>query len=121
MHLSADTVYAVSQEGEFPNTVGFQDTEADYCVSLARFSDLTPDRGTIDLVVCDQIHVETANLRLELSRSRCVLRLDQEAAAKLSGIDEYTIDCQADDETYEKVTELLRVIFTGLPGLTIVA
>ena len=120
MHLSADVVYADPREDDYPNVVGFCDTTADYCVILSRFSDMTPDKGTINVMVRDQIHTETANLAIELGRSQCRLRLDQKAAAELLGVDEYTIDFEVDDAKYGQVAELLTVIFQGLPGLTFI-
>jgi hypothetical protein len=120
MNLSADDIYADPRESDYPNVVGFRDTTADYCVILSRFSDVSPDRGTINVMVRDQIHTETANVALELSRSRCHLRLDDKAASELLGVRDYTIDFQADDATYRKVVELLKVIFEGLPGLSII-
>jgi hypothetical protein len=120
MHLSADVVYAEPREDDYPNSVGFRDTAADYWVILSRFSDMSPDRGTINVMVSDQIHTETANVALELSRSQCRLRLDEKAASELLGVCDYTIDFQADDSTYRRVVELLRVIFQGLPGLSVI-
>jgi hypothetical protein len=120
MDLSADVVYAEPWEDDYPNSVGFRDTSADYCVILSRFSDMSPDRGTINVMVGDQIHTETANVALELSRSQCRLRLDEKAASELLGVRDYTIDFQADDETYRKIVELLTVIFEGLPGLNVI-
>jgi len=119
MHLSADVVYADPQEDDYPNVVGFRDNTADYCVILSRFSDMSPDNGTINVMVRDQIHTETADVAIEFGRSRCRLWLDQKAAAELLGVDEYTIDFEVDDATYGQVSELLTVIFQGLPGLTV--
>jgi len=117
MHLSADIVYAEPREDDYPNSVGFRDTTVDYCVVLSRFSDVSPDRGTINVMVRDQIHTEAANVALDLSRSQCRLRLDEKAASELLGVREYTIDFQADDATCRRAVELLGVIFEGLPGL----
>ncbi len=38
------------------------------------------------------------------------------AATMLLGVSEYRIAFQADNETYKKMDELLRVIFEGLSG-----
>jgi hypothetical protein len=120
MHLSADVIHADPREDDYPNIVGFRDNTADYCVILSRFSDLSPDTGTINIMVVDQIHTETANIALEMTRSQCRLRLDAKTACELVGVRDYTIDFQADDATYRKMIELLRVIFEGLPGLTVI-
>ena len=120
MHLSADTIYVDPREDDYPNSVGFRDTEADYCVVLSRFSDMTPDQGTINVLVGDQVHTETANLAVELRRSQCRVRLDENAASELLGVREYTIDFRADDETYRKLVALLKVIFSDLSGLNVV-
>src|SRR5262245_12058357 len=111
MHLSADVVYAEPREDDYPNSVGFRDTAADYCVILSRFSDLSPDKGMINVMVRDQIHTDTAKVALELSRSQRCLRLDEKAASELLGVRDYTIDFQADEATYRKVVALLKVIF----------
>ncbi|MCE9544663.1 MAG: hypothetical protein K8T25_03975 [Planctomycetia bacterium] len=111
MHLSADVVYAEPREDDYPNSVGFRDTAAGYCVIFSRFSDITPDRGTINVMVRDQIHAETATVTLELSRLRCHVRLDKKAASELLGVREYAIDFRTDDTTYREIVTLLRVIF----------
>jgi hypothetical protein len=119
MHLTADVVYAEPRADDYPNTVGFHDTTADYCVILSRFSDLSPDSGTINVMVRDQIHTETSTVALELSRSQCKLRLDEKAASDLLGVRDYAIDFQADEATYHNIVQLLRVIFDGLTGLKV--
>ena len=119
MHLSADKVYASPREDDYPNCVGFRDTAADYCVILSRFSDLEPDQATINVLVRDQIHTETANLVVELKRGQCRVRLDEKAASELLGVAEYRIDFQTDEKTYQQMVGLLRTIFQGLPGLTV--
>jgi hypothetical protein len=119
MHLDADELYSEPKEDDYPFIVGFQDDTADWCLIFTRFSDLTPDRGTINVMVRDQTHTETANLRLVLYRSQCHVRLDQETASKLLGIDEYVVDFVADAETYRLLVQRQRAIFEGLAGLTI--
>jgi hypothetical protein len=119
MHLSADKVYADPREDDYPNIVGFHDSSADWCLTLSRFSDLEPDDGTIEVVVRDQINASTANLIVDLTRSQCRVRLDEITAAHLLGIREYIVDFQVDDATYKSMVDLLRIIFEGLPGLTV--
>jgi len=120
MHLSADKVYAEPREDDGPNMVGFRDRKADYCVIFSRFSDMEQDVGTINVLVRDQIHRETDNLIVELQRTHCHVRLDEKTASELLGIRDYTIDFEADEDTYRKMIDLLRVIFEGLPGLSII-
>lgn len=119
MHLSADKVYASPREDDYPNCVGFRDAAADYCVVLSRFSDMEPDQTTINVLVRDQIHTETANLAVEMKRGQCRVCLDEKAASELLGVAEYTIDFQTDETTYREMIGLLRTIFQGLPGLTV--
>lgn len=45
--------------------------------------------------------------------------LDEATAAELTGEREYVVDFQADEGMYARMVEVLRVIFTDLPGLTI--
>lgn len=120
MHLSADTIYAEEREDDYPYSVGFRDDSADYCVIFSRFSDMTPDKGTINVLVRDQIHTETAALLVKLSRNCCHIQLDKDTAAELLNVREYIIKFDADDNLYERIVQLFHTIFQGLPGLTIV-
>jgi hypothetical protein len=120
MHLSADQVFAEPKADDYPITVGFRDTAADYCVILSRFSDLEPDRGTIEVLVRDQVHAETANLLVSVSPNQCHVTLDEPTAATLLGVREYIIDYQVNSETYSSMLSLLHAIFDGLPGLSVV-
>jgi hypothetical protein len=119
MHLSADQVYAFPKEDDYPVTVGFRDSAADYCLVLSRFSDLEPDDGTVSVLVRDQIHAQTASLDVHLQRSQCRVRLDEPTALKLLGVREYVVEFETDETTYELLVQLLRIIFQGIPGLTI--
>jgi hypothetical protein len=117
MHLAVDEVFAERQENDQPFTFGFRDKAADYCLFLSRFSNLATDEGLVEVVVRDQVCARTAALMVALSRSRCRVQLDEPTAARLLGIREYVVDFQADDRTFGQMTEVLRVIFQGLPGL----
>jgi hypothetical protein len=119
MYLFADEIYADFREDDYPNSVGFRDNRADYCLILSRFSDMEPDDGTVEVLVRDQIHTKTATLVVELKRSEFRIRLDEDAASKLLGVGQYTVDFKTDDQTFRRMVHLLRVIFEGLPGLTI--
>ena len=119
MHLIADEAYVEPKEDDYPHIVGFRDNSADYCVILTRFSDLTPDNGTIEVIVRDQINTETANVTVEVARSHCRIAFDEQTASELRGVSEYSIDFCIEDYTYTKMVEILRAIFDGLPGLTV--
>ncbi len=119
MHLSADEVYVEPKEDDYPFTVGFRDNAADYCLVLTRFSDMEPDDGTISVMVRDQIHARSTNLAVDLTRSQCRVRLDEETAKQLLGVHEYIVDFQVDESAYGQIVEFLKTIFQGLPGLTI--
>ena len=119
MHLVADQVFAEPAEDDSPYTFGFRDTAADYVLLLSRFSDVEPDDGQVELVVRDQVWARTAALAVWVGRSRCRVSLDEATAVQLLGVREYEVDFQADDRTYRQMVEVVRVIFQGLPGLTV--
>lgn len=119
MHLHADEIYADPREPDYPDMVGFHDHVADWCLIFCRFSDLEPDDGRIQVVVRDQIHARTANLRIELNRSQCHVLLDEATASELLGIHEYVVDFEADEQMYRLMADLFWTIFEGLPGPTI--
>jgi hypothetical protein len=119
MQLSADRVYAEPKNDDYPYMFGFRDSAADYVLILSRFSDLEPDEGLIELIVRDQMCTHTDTLTVYLARSRCIVRLDERTAERMLGISEYHVTFQVDAETYRRMSEVLRVIFDGLPGLTI--
>jgi hypothetical protein len=121
MHLTADEVYVNPQEDDYPADVGFRDNAANYVVVLSRFSPLEPDTGKINVLVLDQVNTDTAELTVELTRSQCVVRIGETAAKRLLGIDEYKIDFQVDEATFGEMQAVLRMLFDGLPGLTISA
>jgi hypothetical protein len=112
-------VYVDPQEDDYPANVGFRDNSANYVVIISRFSPMSPDTGKINILVRDQIHADTANLAVELTRSQCTVRLDDETAAKLLGIHEYVIDFTVDEPTFEAMQTILTTLFQGLPGLTV--
>src|SRR6185312_6129068 len=99
MHLIADDVYTQPREDDYPDTVGFRGSNADYCVILSRFSDLEPDTGMIEVVVRDQVCTRTAILVVRLSRSTCSIFLDIPTATKLLDVAEYTIAFSVCDDT----------------------
>lgn len=119
MQLVADEVFAEPAEDDYPYTFGFRDRTADYVLFLSRFSDLEPDEGQVDVIVGDQVCGRTADLAVRLGRSRCRVSLGERSAARLLGVREYVVDFRADDRTYGQMVEVIRVIFRGLPGLTI--
>lgn len=119
MRLSADEVYACPREDDSPVTVGFRDRAADFCLVFSRFSDLEPDDGTVEVLIRDQLHARTDTLTVQLSRSQCFVTLDEPTAAKLLGIGEYVVDFRVGEAEYQLVVQLLRIIFQGLRGLTI--
>ena len=118
MHLNADEVFVEPQEDDYPASVGFRDSAANYVVVLSRFSDLEPDTGQIEIVVLDQVCTKSANVKVELSRSTCTVRLDEETAARLLGVSEYMIDLSVDEPTLKLMRKVPSTLFQGLPGLT---
>src|SRR5688500_13299509 len=119
MHLVAGEVFAEVKEDDAPYYVGFYDRAADYCLYLSRFSDVDPDEGTIEIMVQDQVWTPSATRDVRRSRARCRVVLDEATAARLTGEREYIVDFEADEGTYARMVEVLRVIFTDRPGLTI--
>ena len=119
MHLVADEVFAEPAEDDSPDTLGFRDRTANYVLFLSRLSDLEPDAGRVEVVVGDQACARAAALVVRLGRPRCRVSLDGPTAAGLLGVGEYVVDFRADNGAYARMVDGLRVIFRGLPGLTV--
>ena len=90
-----------------------EDDETGYCLSASRFPN-SPE--LLEVMVYDQIALQTGDVTVELAPNEFRLTLSEEAAAQLDGTVEYVVPLSGTSADLERLDEVLGIIFDGKHG-----